>query len=313
VLPALIAIVVPVFGLVACGVAVRALGLLSADGAKALGLFVYAVATPALLFRTMAGLAPPSLDDAGLLVAYFAPCLAVYALAHLAGRGFGTGADGRAVMAMGATFSNTVLLGIPLTLEAYGPPGLKPLMLIISVHSAILITVTTVLVEAARGAGNAGGTVRAAAIAMAKNPMVNSIAAGLALSASGIGLAAPVDVFLRLLGQATVPCSLIALGASLLGYRLAANLPETLVATTAKLMVLPALVYVATKYGAGLDQMTVEVATLCAAMPAGTNVYLLAQRYEVATARTASLVLISTVLSLPTTTGLLALFQLARI
>lgn len=308
-LTVLLAIVAPVFGLVACGVVVRATNLLSADGAKALGLFVYAVATPALLFRTMAGLSPPGVADLALLASYFGPCLLVFGISLVAGRGFATSRDARPVMAMGATFSNTVLLGIPLTVEAYGPAGLKPLMLIISIHSAILISMTTVMVEAARGAGDAWGTARAAALAMARNPMVLSIAAGLAVSSSGLGLAAPVDSFLRLLGQATVPCSLIALGASLLGYRLAANLGETLTTSALKLLALPALVWLCGRYFAGLDPLSLQVATLCAAMPAGTNVYLLAQRYDVATARAASTVLISTVASVVTVAVLLALFQ----
>ena len=48
-------------------------------------------------------------------------------------------------------FANTVMLGIPLVLTAYGEAGAVPLFIIISLHSILLIGSATMLIEIARG------------------------------------------------------------------------------------------------------------------------------------------------------------------
>ena len=52
---------------------------------------------------------------------------------------------------MTSGFANTVMLGIPLVLTAYGEAGAVPLFIIISLHSILLVGSGTMLIEIARG------------------------------------------------------------------------------------------------------------------------------------------------------------------
>ena len=50
------------------------------------------------------------------------------------------------------------------------------------------------------------------------------------------------------------------------------------------------------------------VATVCAGLPSGVNVFILAQRYDVAVERSVNLIVLSTLASLVTVSVLLAIF-----
>ncbi len=50
-----------------------------------------------------------------------------------------------------STFSNTVLMGIPLVYTAFGEEGMIPLLMIVTFHPMTLIPLATILVEFMRG------------------------------------------------------------------------------------------------------------------------------------------------------------------
>src|SRR6185437_6467334 len=90
---AVFAILLPVFGIVLAGFVVARLRLLSPVGTRRLGVFVYYVAIPALLFRGTENGLPAG--GGGIVLAYFAGALALFVVGMLlARRAFG--ADGRA-------------------------------------------------------------------------------------------------------------------------------------------------------------------------------------------------------------------------
>jgi hypothetical protein len=215
-------------------------------------------------------------------------------------------------MALGACFSNGVGLGIPLVLQAYGEAGLTPFLMITALHSLILLSLAALLVELDRPGSHIANRLAASFLAMIRHPILIAIAAGMAwgaiAGATGVTLPDFVERMLQLLGDSAAPCALVGLGASLAAIRLTGDLAQTLTMTVLKLLVAPALVFAMTQLIFGLPPLWVAVATLYAALPTGANVYLFAQRYGVYVARSTSVVLVSTALSILTLTALLALF-----
>jgi hypothetical protein len=309
-----IEVVLPVFAVILLGFGFGRGGFLSAEGARGLGAFVYYAAIPALLFRGMAAASAGVGGSLGLLGAYFAGALAVFALSMAIGRlAFGLSLPEQGLMALGTGFSNSVQLGIPLVLAAFGDAGLVPLTIIISVHSLLLLSLTTVVVEAGRG--HAGGALRmaeATAIAIAGNPVILSIVAGFLWRLTGFAVPAPLQHLIDLLAAAATPAALFSLGATLAGFRLAGDLAESLVVVAIKLLVLPVVVWLFATGIFHLGALDTAVATTCAALPTGSNAFILAQRYNLYVARAASSVLISTALSIVTLGVLLAVLAPAR-
>lgn len=305
----LIEIVAPIFGVVLCGYLMALTPALSVEGIRGLSNFVFYAAIPALLFATMAHAALPGGADLLLIAAYLAASVVAFAASLAAGWVlYRDSLAARSVMAMGAAFSNTVQLGIPLAFQAFGPAGLRQHMLIVSVHSAVMISLPTVIIEASREGGRPGRSLKLAARSIVTNPVLVAIAAGLAWSAVGWPLPGPVESWLRLLGGASTSCALFAMGASMARFKLGGNLGESAVITLFKLLLMPATAFLLARYVFALEPLAVAVCTLCAALPSGVNVFILAQRYDLCVERSVNLIVLSTLASLLTLSALLAVF-----
>ena len=304
-------IILPVFGLILAGWLLARIRLLSPEGVKGLTVFVFYVAIPALLFRSLGKGQAIAIGDLAIVVAYFGSCLAIFAtVALLVGPALGLAADERVVLGMGSAFSNNVQLGIPLALAAFGESGLVLLMLIISFHSIVMIGLPTALMEAVRGKGDRAGTVlRSTLMALVRNPIIVALVVGLFWGLLQLPIPTLVDRFAGLLGQAAVPCSLFAMGASLAGYRLAGAMSHAAVMAGIKLVAHPLLVWLVASQLLGLPPLQVAVATMAASLPIGVNVYILASTYDAYAARATSAILLSTVASVATVGLLVGYFR----
>jgi len=307
-------IVLPVFALILVGYGFGRTRLLSAEGARGLGVFVYYAAIPALLFRGMAAEAPPAGGSFGLLCAYFAGTLSIFALSMALGRLlFRLNFAEMGLMGMSTSFSNSVQLGIPLIVSAFGQAGLVPLSLIISLHGIIMLSLATVVVEVGRGhGGELLHTAKATLLAILGNPVIAAIIVGFLWRELGLGIPGMLGRFIDLLAAAATPAALFSLGATIARFRLAGDLRESLTVVAIKLFLLPLAVYLFATRVFALDTFDTAVAVCCAALPTGSNAFILAQRYEIYVARAASSVLISTALSILTMGALLAYYAPGR-
>lgn len=300
-------IVLPVFGLVAIGYGVGRTPLLDAQGIRGITAFVFHVAIPALLFRSMSTLEVPETVELALIPAYFGTALTVFALTALLGwTVLRLDMASAAVLGMGGTFSNTLLLGLPVVFLAYGERGLLALLFILAFHPLVMITVPTVVIEIARGRGVRTREIAASATgALLKNPIIVSMLAGLGFGATGWSLPGALNTLVDLLGDGASPAALFALGASLTQYRIAGSLRESLTMVAVKLALFPLAMWVVCRFVFELDPLWTAVATLNAAMPTGVNVFLLASTYQVLVARAATAVLVSTAVAVVSTAVLI--------
>lgn len=304
---AVVDIVLPVFAMVAIGYGIGRTPLLDARGIRGITNFVFYVAIPALLFRSMSTLELPERVEIEVIPAYFGTAFVVMALGVALGRtAFGLKLDAAAILGMGGAFSNTLLLGLPVVYLAFGEQGLLVLLLILAFHPPVMITVPTVLIEIARGEGvHAGEIARSATAALLRNPVIVSMIAGFGYGATGWALPGAVETVVDMLKEAATPAALFALGASLTQYRIAGSLPESLTMVALKLAVFPLAIWVVCRFVFELGPLWTAVATLNAAMPVGVNVFILASAYEVMVARAATAVLISTALAVASTAVLI--------
>jgi len=300
----LFGIVAPVFALIGMGAAAVRLRLLDAAAVKGMSDFVFYLAMPSLLFHSMVT-APPLrlLDVAGSFIAgAFLLFLVAVLLSRLAFRARLAAAS---VFALNAVFGNTVMLGVPIIDSAFGAEGVAYLLAIVAFHSGLLLPLATILIEADSGQGRGPlAVLRATLPGLLRNPVVVCIVLALAWRVTGLGLAAPIDRLLMLLGAAGPPLALFCLGATLPkpdGWK---GMGEVAAATALKLLVMPALV-AALAWMAGVRGIAFAVVVLAAAMPTGANAFLLARRFGTMMEASASTVVASTALSLLTLTVLL--------
>ena len=294
----LLTVSTPVFGIALLGFIAAKAGWFDERGQEALALFVFNFAAPALLFRALATRGLPADLPFALLGAYYLGGIAVW-LAAMAVIGvvFRRRLDELAVAGMSAAFPNTVLLGIPLILTAFGPDAEVPLFLVLAFHS---------LIEAGRGEG--AGILRILANTLrglVRNPIVMGILCGILWGLLALPLPRAIDGLLELLAEAVAPCALFTVGASIAGFRIAGSLSEAAVAVVCKLFLHPLLVWLLASQVFALPDLWIKVVVLLAALPTGVNAFIFAQRYGVWQRRAGTAVAVSTSLSMITLTLLL--------
>lgn len=233
------AIVIPIFALIAIGFLTVRTGLISRAASEGLSEFVFVLAIPALLFRTVATADLPNLNPGPYWAAYFIPLALCWFLASLVARASGRDRVERAVIGFSAAQSNTVLIGIPLILGVFGQAGRIPVVLLLVVHLPITMTIVTVLIE--RGGGAKAGLKLARSLLT--HPILLGIFAGLAWRLSGLQLPAIPLKILTFLGDTAAPCALVATGMSLVRVSFSGAKTIIVLITALKLVVHPLLVF----------------------------------------------------------------------
>jgi malonate transporter len=277
-----------------------------ADPARTLANIAFYIFVPALLFRTTA-----RLDFAhmpwSVVVAFFAPVLAmlvaVYAWqrAHPARGSLPVAAP--SVRAIGASFGNSVQIGIPVAAALFGETGLGIHIALVSLHALVLLSVLTALVELDlarapsgddRPAPSLARTLRLTARNTIIHPVVLPVLAGLAWNLTGVTLPAVADEALQLLGSAVVPLCLVLIGVSLAYYGMPGALRGAVTISVFKLVVLPAVVLAVAHFGFGLAGLPLAVVVMMAALPVGSNALIFSQRYAALEAEVTTAIVLST-------------------
>ncbi len=296
-----VASLTPVFLLVALGYLAGRLQWIRETAVRDLSNLVFLLLIPALLFRTMSAVHVETLDLRPV-AAYFPAALALL-MASIVWRGFNRSS---VVMALGGVFSNMVMIGITLVELAYGQAGLVTLLTLVSVHALILLTVGSVVLELAvareaRAGGERAPHVLETAWSAFKGALIHPIPlpilSGLLFAQTGWTLPTVVDKPLQLLGTAFGPIALVLVGVTLARTPLGGHLRQALWISVSKNLVLPLLVGLSA-WAMGVTGLPLTVMVVAAALPMGANVFLFAQRYEVAQELTTASMGLSTVLAL---------------
>ena len=291
-------IVLPVFGVIAVGYGCAWTGLLRERVAEGVSDYVYTIAIPLLIFRTLSEAELPDISPWGYWLVYFAGAGVAWTIGQMLSlRAFRR--DVREAIVHGFTSgqSNIVLVGIPLVLSAFGEPGAVPLFLLVAVNLPLMMTTASLMME-----GTGAGLSRAAFLNLARNLATNliliSFVVGIAAQFAGLRATGAPKAVIDLIAQSAVPCALFAMGLALRRYGVMGDLSMTGAITALKLVVHPLVVWLLVTYVVPLPPVLAGVAVLFAAMPCGINAYLLAQRYNAGVAAAAGAVSLSTTISI---------------
>lgn len=311
----IIDIVLPVFGLIAIGYLVAWSGLLGRAAGEGLVDFVFVIAIPLLVFRAIA-----TADFGGVSPwRIWLPFFAAFALNWVIGdmlirRVFGRDARAGLVAGVSAAYGNTVLVGIPLVIAAYGDQGAAAITLIIAVHLPVMMTAGAVLIGwAERHDGVSEEAVTAAvaarnvAVNLLKNPIIIGLLLGVVWRVFGLPLGGVPKALVDRLADVAATLALFAMGMGLRKYGIRRNVPAGLALSALKLVLMPAVVLLLVRYVVPMPPVWAKVVVVAAACPTGVNAYLLAARFRTGEALASNAITISTGLAVVTATLWLSL------
>lgn len=293
---ALIEVVLPVFLVIGFGYAAVWRGLLPDTTVEGLMKFAQGIALPCLLFRAITKLDIGADFDPALLATFYAGATLGF-FAGLLGARYIFRRDWEDSVAIGfvCLFSNTLLLGLPITERAYGPEALRANYPIIAVHAPFcyLLGICAMEVAKNKGGGNFGAVLLRIGKSLATNGLVIGIVLGIIVNLAAISLPLVLTDALDMLGRAGIPAALFGLGGVLYRYRPEGDLRTIGFVILVSLVLHPVVVWFLGKaLGLSVDQF--RSAVIMAASPPGVNAYLFANMYGRAKRVAASSVLIST-------------------
>ncbi|MFE1212813.1 AEC family transporter [Streptomyces albidoflavus] len=283
--------------LIAAGYLAGRARVLGEQGGPVLTRLAFHVASPALLFTTLADADLGALASPGLLVTAASTLLvagvyiAVGALRH-----WGTGPT--TIGALCAGYVNAGNLGIPIAVYVLGDATLiAPVLLFqLLIVSPLALTVIDLSRPGARTSPLAVVT------APLRNPVVLGSLAGVAVAAAGVRVPAPLLDPVELLGAMAVPAVLLAFGISLRGATLPARGPErgqVLLAVGLKTGGQPVAAWAVGAGVFGLTGPALLTVVVTSALPAAQNLFTYASRYDTGVRLAREAVLLSTVLAVP--------------
>lgn len=295
---AIVNIIFPIMFMVALGYGLTRVGFFNKEHIAGISKFTFYVSIPAFLFINMLAAPLAQSIDPFLLLAFYLPVLLVFSIGYQMNRYFGSktqhSSDASAVFALGCSYSNTVIVGLPVITAALGKAMIGSIFMIITFHSAFLFALTFVL--AARSQQQ-GFSWRKFLRSMVLNPVVLSISLGIIANGLSINLGEQLDDGLTLLAKPALACALFVLGANLSFYRIGDNWRFALIASCLKILLLPALVYVMADRVFQLSTQNTIMLVLLSASPLGVNAYLIATEIKQHQSTLGSTVVLSTLLS----------------
>ena len=298
---ALIEVILPVFLVIGFGYLAVWRGWFSQAGVDGLMIFTQKFAIPCLLFTAISRLDLGQSFDWRLLSAFYIGASTGFALGLFGARLiFGRSWEDAVAIGFCCLFSNSLLLGLPITERAYGTDALAANYAIIAVHSPFCYGLGITVMEIVKARGAAGPRIVVKVLrAMFSNTLIMGVAAGFVVNLTGLMLPGPVQDGLDLMVRAALPAALFGLGGVLVQYRPEGDLRAILYVCAISLVVHPAITLgLALGLGVAVDGLRSAVVT--AAMAPGVNAYVFANIYGHAKRVAASSVLISTALTVVT-------------
>jgi len=137
------------------------------------------------------------------------------------------------------------------------------------------------------------------------HPFIMATAVGVLAASISFTPPLPIERLIDYLAQAAAPCALFAMGVTL-ALRPLNRMPWSLgYIVPIKLIIHPLLMYVGLSYAGNFDTKWMFTAILLASLPTATNVFVIAQQYNVWVERASASVLVTTSLSVITVSVLL--------
>ncbi|SEK85561.1 AEC family transporter [Pacificibacter marinus] len=295
---ALLDVILPVFLVIGYGYLSRRRGWISDDAVETLMKFAQNFAVPTLLFTGIARMDLGESFHLPLLLSFYAGALAGGLFAFCGARYlFKRSLTDSVAIGFIGLFSNSLLLGIPITERAYGTESLAWNFAIISIHAPFLygLGITAMEIAKARGQNlSALKLIKQVSVAILHNPLVIGIAAGWVVNIFNIPLPATAWDAIELMNSAAIPVALFGLGGVLVRYRPEGDMRMIAWAVAASLLVHPLITYGLGHFVFHLEVGPLRSASLTGAMAPGVNAYLFANMYGSAKRVAASSVLIGT-------------------
>ncbi len=293
----------PVFFIMVLGYGLTHFRIIDQSILPSLKRLLFNFAIPILLFRSVSTAELTDGNIITILASYYIPVTLLYIAAVIISIYiFRISASDGAIVAMACCFSNNLLIGFPIIDAMWSEVSHGPFFIILSMHAAYLWLLSILTINISKQQGLSWYMLITNVL---QKTILNPIVLALLLGIAWRMVIAPelprmVDGFMRMIAQMATPLALIMLGVQMHTVSKQDQpdkLSHSAFITIMKIILLPCLVFIFTKYVFALDANIVRTLTVMAVAPVGVNAYLLALNYQSQVRKVAFSIFVSTIIS----------------
>ena len=305
-----ISLAMPFFGLIFLGFFCGKLMKTSADGLQWMNFFIVYVALPAMMFKLISATPFEQLKNAPFVLGTTLSTFLVFCLSFATGI-ITTGHIRQAtIQSVIGAYANIGYMGPGLTLAVLGPSAIAPAALIFVFDNTLHFTLVPFLMAlGSQDKMKLGETVWFVGKRVITHPFNIATVLGIAAASIHYVPPAPIDTMLVFLKNAAAPCALFVLGVTVALRPLRAVPIEMPILLVIKLILHPLIVWLVLSWLGDFGWEWTMTAVLMAALPPALNVFVIANQYRVYVEQASAAILVGTMVSVVTVTGLLWLMS----
>ncbi len=307
----ILAITGPIYLAIALGYAATRWGVFERADMRVFGKFTLYLALPALLFNALSQRSVAEILNGQYLLAYALSTLVVMGAALVWTRKVQQRSlSYSSMMVMGMTCPNSGFVGFPIILLTLGPVAGVALALNMVVENLLLIPLLLAVADSDGGApGQWRQALQQTLFGLLKNPLIIGIVAGFLFSWSGVQIPTPVSRTITLFAQASGALSLFVIGGSLVGLQVHGLKGPVALIALGKLIVHPLAMLITLWWVVPVDDPALRMAALITAALPMLGIYTILSQRHGHEATSAAALLVTTVCSFFTLSGLLWVLQ----
>ncbi len=305
------ALVAPLFTMIVLGFIAGKLAKLPLEGLAWLNFFVIYLALPALFFKLLSKINLTEFVSVKFLVITTWATFIIFILSFSIAAWRSKGDIGSStIQGFAGAYGNVGYMGPPLALAAFGVPAIAPAAMIFTLDNTLHFILAPTLMALRKGQKqNPFMLFGKILLAIFSHPFILATIAGLSAAALQFTPPVPAQTAISLLAGAAAPAALFTMGVTAALRPLKTVPVELTWLVPIKLLLHPLLVYVLLTWLGPFDLVYVQTAVLLAALPAATNVFVLAQQYNIWQERASSVVVVSTLLAMVSVTVVIYLLR----
>ena len=298
---ALLDVIIPVFLIIGFGYCTVWTKLFSTDTIDGLMKFTQNFAIPVLLFDAIAKVDLINVFNVNLFFSFYLGATIGFLLGFFGSYYlFNRPLEDSVVIGFCCLFSNTVMLGLPITERAYGEDALRHNFAIVSVHAPFCYFLGITVMELVKSSEkDLKKNIVTILKAMFSNALVVGIMLGFIVNIFEINLAQSIQASIDMITAVALPAALFGMGGVLYQYRPQGDIGPIIMVCAISLIIHPAVVWLAGR-NFELTDTQLRSAVITAAMAPGINTYVFANIYGKAKRVASTGVLLSTALSIGT-------------
>ena len=297
----LLDVIIPVFLIIGFGYCTVWIKLFSIDTIDGLMKFTQNFAIPVLLFNAISKVDLLNIFNLNLFFSFYIGATAGFIIGFLGSHYiFNRPLEDSVAIGFCCLFSNSVMLGLPITERAYGNNALQHNFAIVSIHAPFCYFLGITVMELIKSTEKSvSGKSVIILKAVFSNALVIGIVLGFLVNIFGVNLTKSIQASVDMITGVALPAALFGMGGILYQYRPEGDAGPIIMICAVSLIIHPAIVW-GFGHQLNLTDAQMRSAVITAAMAPGINTYVFANMYGTAKRVASTGVLLSTALSICT-------------